>query len=175
MFNLWNFVAYQCAWFAVILGAAHGMAQEGVAVAVLVAAVHLALRPERVELQLIGAAVLAGLVVDSALVVSGRVQFAAAWPQGLAPLWMLSLWAAFATTLNHSMRWLMARPAVAALAGAMGGPLAYLAGAKLGALTLVAPLASLTLIAVLWLLAMGALALVVPHAPGMPRAGRQPA
>ena len=175
MFNLWNFIAYQCAWFAVILGAAHGMPQAGAAVAIFLAAVHLALRRERVELQLIGAAVIAGLLVDSALVISGKVQFAAAWPQGLAPFWMLSLWIAFATTLNHSLRWLMMRPVAAALAGALGGPLAYLAGARLGAVTLVEPLVSLALIAVFWSLAMGALAMVVLHAPGMPRAGRQPA
>jgi uncharacterized protein DUF2878 len=175
LFNLWNFVAYQCAWFAVILGAAHGMPQAGAAVAVLLAAVHLALRRERAELRLIGASIIAGLLVDSALVVSGKVQFAAPWPPGMAPFWMLSLWIAFATTLNHSLRWLMTRPLAAALAGALGGPLAYLAGARLGALTLVEPLVGLTLIAVLWALALGALAMVVLHAPGMPRARRQPA
>ena len=175
MFNLWNFVAYQCAWFAVILGAAHGMPQAGAAVAVVLVAVHLALRRERAEWRLIAAAVIAGVVVDSALVISGKVQFASAWPPSFAPFWMVSLWMAFATTLNHSLRWLMTRPLAAAAAGAIGGPLAYLAGARLGALTLVEPGVGLTLIAVLWALALGALAMVVLHSPGMPRARRQPA
>ena len=152
MFNLWNFLAYQCAWFAVILGAAHGMPQAGAAVAVLVAAVHLALRRERVELQLIAAAFMAGVVVDTVSVISGQVHFASAWPPSWSPFWMLSLWIAFATTLNHSLRWLMTRPLAAAVAGAIGGPLAYLAGARLGAL-----------------------AMVVLHGPRMPRARRQPA
>ena len=63
---------------------------------------------------------------------------------------MVSLWIAFATTLNHSLRWLVNRPVAAALCGAIGGPLAYLAGAKLGALTIGAPLPAIALIAVLW-------------------------
>jgi hypothetical protein len=73
---------------------------------------------------------------------------------------MVSLWMAFATTLNHSLRWLASRPWVAALAGAIGGPLAYLAGAKLGALTLAAPTPALILIAGLWAVAMGLLSLL---------------
>ena len=160
MFNLWNFVAYQCAWFAVILGAAHGMPQAGAAVAVLLVAVHLALRRERAEWQLIAAAVIAGVVVDTTLVISGKVQFASAWPQSFAPFWMLSLWMAFATTLNHSLRWLASRPPVAALAGAIGGPLAYLGGAKLGALSIAMPIPALILIAFLWALALGLLSLL---------------
>ena len=115
------------------------------------------------------------MVVDTTLVISGKVQFASAWPNSFAPFWMLSLWMAFATTLNHSLRWLMTRPLAAALAGAIGGPLAYLAGARLGALALVEPWFGLTLIAGLWALALGALAMVVLHAPGMPPARSQPA
>ncbi len=43
--------------------------------------------------------------------------FAAArcW-HGIAPLWMVALWALFATTLNVSLRWLRARPVIAARA-----------------------------------------------------------
>jgi len=175
VFNLWNFVAYQCAWFAVILGAAHGMPQAGAAVAVLLAAVHLALRRERAEWRLIAAAFIAGVVVDSALVISGKVQFASAWPPSFAPFWMLSLWMAFATTLNHSLRWLMTRPVAAALAGALGGPLAYLAGAKLGALTIVTPPLTLPLIALLWTPAMVAMSMIVLRASTLPAAGRLPA
>src|SRR5690349_24079488 len=151
------------------------MPQAGAAVAVLVAAVHLVLRRERVELQLIAAAFLAGVVVDTVLVISGQVQFASAWPPSWSPFWMLSLWIAFATTLNHSLRWLMTRPLAAAVAGAIGGPLAYLAGARLGALTLAEPLMGVALIAVLWACALCALAMVVLHGPRMPRARRQPA
>jgi hypothetical protein len=172
VFNLWNFAAYQLAWFAVILSAAHGLPQAGVATALVVAAVHLALRRELVELKLIGLAAVIGLLVDSTLAVSGQVRFAAAWPEGFAPYWMLSLWIAFATTLNHSLRWLMSRPAAAGLAGLIGGPLAYLAGAKLGALTLVTPATTLPIIALLWTAAMRVLSMIVLRASRVPAAGR---
>jgi hypothetical protein len=137
--------------------------QAGVAVALVVAAVHVALRPDRAELTLIGLAALAGLLLDSTLAATGMVRFAAAWPEGMAPWWMLSLWIAFATTLRHSLRWLMEHPRLAALAGSVGGPLAYWAGARLGALSIDTPARTLPLIAALWAVTMLALSLAVQH------------
>jgi len=175
MFNLGNFLAYQLAWFAVILGAAAGRAWLGATVALLVTAAHLWLRRDRFELRLVALCALIGVLVDSTLAMTGQVRFAAAWPADLAPYWMVSLWIVFATTLNHSLRWLMRRPVAAALAGAAGGPLAYLAGAKLGALTLTTPATTLPLIALLWTPAMIALSMMVMRAALIPAAGRMPA
>jgi hypothetical protein len=170
-----NFVGYQVAWFAVIIGAAQGFAWAGALVALLVAAVHGLRHRQAIEWKLMALAVLIGLLVDSTLAITGQVRFAEAWPQNLAPYWMLSLWIAFATTLNHSLRWLMHRPVAAALAGAIGGPLAYVAGAKLGALVIVTPSTTLPLIAMLWTPAMIALSMIVLRASLLPEAGRQPA
>jgi hypothetical protein len=158
----------------VILSAARGWAWIGALVALIVAAAHVTLRREPRELRAIGLAVLIGLLVDSTLALTGQVRFASPWPAGLAPYWMLSLWAAFATTLNHSMHWLMTRPVGAALAGAAGGPLAYLAGARLGALTLVTPATTLAIISLLWTLAMVSLSMFVLRASTVP-AERSPA
>jgi hypothetical protein len=173
MFNLYNFVAYQLAWFAVILGAAHGHAWAGTAVALLVTVAHLWMRREPRELKLIGVAAIMGLVLDSALAATAQVRFASAGDLPIAPFWMLALWIAFATTLNHSLRWLMRRPVVAAVAGAVFGPLAYLAGAKLGALTLPSPVVVLPLLAAAWMAAMTVFSLVmrpalVPAARSLP-------
>ena len=175
LFNLWNFAAYQVAWFAVIIGAAQGFAWAGALFALLVTAIHVALSRDALDLKLIVVALLIGLLVDSTLAITGQVTFASAWPKGLAPVWMLSLWMAFATTLNHSLRWLTLRPVAAALAGAVGGPLAYLAGAKLGALTLITPVVTLSIIAMLWTLAMVALSMMVLRDAVAPSARRQPA
>jgi len=175
VYNLCNFVAYQLAWFAVVIGAAQGYAWAGALAALAVAAVHLALRRDPLELKLIGLAAGIGLLVDSTLAMTGQVKFASAWPEDFAPYWMLSLWVAFATTLNHSLRWLMQRPVAAAVAGALGGPLAYLAGAKLGALTLVTPAITLTIIALLWTVAMVAFSMVVLRAAALPARARLPA
>lgn len=175
MSNLCNFAAYQLAWFAVIIGAAQGYAWAGAAVALLVAGVHVSLRRDALELKLMGIAAIIGMLVDSTLAMTGQVQFAAAWPIDLAPYWMLSLWLAFATTLNHSLRWLMHRPVAAALSGALGGPLAYFAGAKMGALSLATPAITLLLIAMLWVPAMVTFSMIVMRSAAAPAAGRMPA
>lgn len=175
MFNLWNFLAYQLAWFAVLVSAGFGVAWAGATAAILLAAVHLVLRRDPLELQLIAIAAGIGLLVDSTLAITGQVRFASAWPAGFAPYWMLSLWIVFATTLNHSLRWLMIHPLAAAVAGAIGGPLAYLAGAKLGALTIATPAVTLPFIALLWTPAMIALSMIVLRASKLPAPGRLPA
>ena len=58
----------------------------------------------------------------------------------LPPAWLLTMWAQFATTFRHSLRTVISRPPQAALFGAIGGPIAFLAGERLGAVTLLAPL-----------------------------------
>jgi hypothetical protein len=106
MFTVYNIVAYQAAWFACVLGAAYGMPWIGAAVSFVVVAAHLALtRQWAVELKLIGAAIFVGLLVDTALLRSGHLWFVSGtWPEAVAPYWVLSLWGAFATTLNYSLR-----------------------------------------------------------------------
>ncbi len=170
-FTLYNFVAYQVAWFAVLIGAARGLAWAGAALALLVAVAHLALRRDPRELRLMGIAAAIGLLIDSTLALSGQVRFASAWPGDFAPYWMLSLWIVFATTLNHSLRWLMVRPLAAGIGGAVGGPLAYLAGERLGALDIATPISALPLIALLWTAAMVTLSMkgVRAHAPAATR------
>lgn len=64
---------------------------------------------------------------------------------------MIALWPNFATTLHSSLRWLAGHYIVAALLGAVAGPLSYYAGAQLGALTLHPTLAvSMIALAVVW-------------------------
>ncbi len=60
-------------------------------------------------------------------------------PAPFAPLWVLALWVLLGTTLDVSLRWLRGRWWLAALLGAVTGPLAYLGGARLGALQLLRP------------------------------------
>ena len=169
-----NFAAYQLAWFAVVLGAARGLAWAGASVAILAALLHLGLRRDARELRLIGLSALIGLLVDSVLAITHQVHFAG-WPLDVAPYWMLSLWMAFATTLNHSLRWLMSRPVAAALGGALGGPLAYLAGAQLGALSIPAAATALPLIALLWTAAMLALSMFMRRTSILSPPARVPA
>lgn len=150
-----NIVLFQLGWFACVLGAANGYASEGAIAAALIVAFHIARAarpPAEAALAAIAAAL--GLAFESLLVQAGWVRFdAGVLLEGAAPYWMVALWALFATTLNESMRVLQARPWIAALFGAIGGPLAYYAGARMGALYFVQPVALLSALAVGWAVA----------------------
>jgi hypothetical protein len=158
--NIYNIAAYQVAWFACVLSAAAGLPSVGVIITVALVALHIARTPRRgAEIELIAVAAVIGLLVDSALTSGGYLQFSSGiWAQGWAPYWMVALWGAFATTLNHSLRWLTTRPVFAAIFGAAGGPLAYWAGVKLGALNIPLPQHALPAIGAAWAAAMWLLA-----------------
>lgn len=133
-----NLIAFQIGWFAAVLGAGHGLPWLGVAVVPLVVLLNLFLSADwRQELTIAAAAAVLGFAVDTALVAAGvfaPVPFLV--PPPFSPPWMVMLWANQATALNSCMAWLRGRYLAGSLFGAVGGPLAYLSGAKLGAATL---------------------------------------
>ena len=89
------------------------------------------------------------------MLATGVLQFhTGAFIAGVAPHWILALWALFATTLNVSLSWLRGRWLLAAVLGAIAGPLSYWGGAKLGALVLVQPLPAVVAMAIEWAIAM---------------------
>lgn len=128
-----NLIGYQLVWWCAVIGAGRGMAWAGVlAAGVFVAAEWLASSTRAALLRLCMVALLCGAIVDGVLAASGWAWYAAArpWP-GFAPLWILALWCAFATTLLSSMTVLQRHRLLASALGAIGGPLAYL-GAERG-------------------------------------------
>ena len=133
-----NFIAFQIGWFAAVLGAGQGMPWLGVVVIPLVLLLDLVLSADwRQELIVALAAAVMGFAVDTGLVAAGvfaPVPFLV--PRPLSPPWMVMLWVNQATTLNSCLAWLRGRYVAGALFGALGGPLAYLGGAKLGAASL---------------------------------------
>ncbi|MDQ6619440.1 MAG: DUF2878 domain-containing protein [Pseudomonadota bacterium] len=147
-----NFAAFQLAWFACVAGAARGTPWLGVFVAMAAVAAHASIsaRPRR-ELVLVLVAIAFGAVYDSSIAALGWITYnSGEFVPGIAPHWILALWALFATTLNVSLRWLRGRRVAAALVGAVAGPLSYYAGERLGALVLVEPVAATLALAVGW-------------------------
>lgn len=139
-----NLVAYQCAWFACVLGAAYSQPGVGIAVALAAILLHLmAARAPRRELALVAVAAAMGALFESGLTASG-------WARAVNPLLMVVLWAVFATTLNVALRPLRGRYLLCALLAAVGAPLAYHAGSRLGALELVNAIPALLLISAGW-------------------------
>jgi Protein of unknown function (DUF2878) len=133
-----NLVGYQIVWFGAIIGAGRGLWWPGVIAAAAFILLHLAFAGQNtaqraIDTRLLAIAVLIGMLLDGAVAASGLARYAAGTltllPNG-APLWILAMWASFALTLRHSMTFLLGRPAVALLFGAIGGPLAYLGAAR---------------------------------------------
>ena len=173
--NLLNYTLYQAGWLACILGAAWHQPDAGAAVALVLVALHLGLtREPALELRLVALALVVGLIVESWQVASGTYRFPGhGLHLGPVPAWLLLLWAQFATAFRYSLRGLLMRPFAAVTFGAAGGPLAFLAGARLGAVTLQPPLTmSLMRLSGAWLLALLVFSMAVRRlepAGGAPR------
>lgn len=160
--SLLNYLFYQAGWFTCVLGAAAGWPGLGFLVAAILVAFHLRLSADRRrDLHRIALAVTMGVLVEGLHITAGTYRFTSGTVVALLPPpWLLVMWAQMATTFDFSMRPVIARPAAAAVFGAVGGPLAFLAGERLGAITLHRPLApGLALLAISWAIAMTALAL----------------
>lgn len=136
MRKLTNFAAFQAFWFVAVVGAARGATWAGPAALVPLVALHLALVPRAERARETGFLLFVGLLgsaADSGLHVLGATGYPTSAPTALVPAWIASLWVAFATLPRFSLGWLAGRPLLAALFGAVGGPLSYLAGTRFGA------------------------------------------
>jgi len=132
-----QFAAFQLFWFAAVLGAARGHVWLG-ALALLPYLAWMLAR-ERGRARLVARWLVAGALgslLDGALAALGLLVYPTAppaWPAWLVPPFIASLWIAFATLPHVSLAWLAPRPALAALLGAIGGPLSFAAGVRTGA------------------------------------------
>lgn len=158
MTKFWNFIFFQAGWFACIIGAANNQVLWPVIGSLLYLAVHI-WRSEHpnLELKLILKVLAFGVIADTLITNLGFLQFQDAWPSPyLSPLWMWTLWALVASTINGSLSWLRGKPVLAAVLGAIAGPLSYEAGIRLGAGSWGphGQLGGLVLLGIVWGLAM---------------------
>lgn len=133
-----NFVLFQIAWFACVVGAAKGMPLAGVIITLIVMAWHFSqVKQVKPEALLMLSALIIGGAFDQAMLSFQLVNYMHhGWSVSLVPVWILALWLAFTTALNVSLRWMRGNVLIAVIFGAVGGPLAYLGASKLGAVTL---------------------------------------
>ena len=156
MYLLINISAFKIGWLSSVIGGAQQMPWLGPAVVFAAIAIHLtrAQRPSS-ELMLIVSCGLIGTFFDSALVSAGWVTFPSGmFSDTLAPYWIITMWMLFATTINMSMRWMRGRPLLAAAFGLVGGPLAYIAGHKIGGIQFVDQGPAIAMLAVGWAVMM---------------------
>jgi len=136
--GLVNFLGFQSVWFLSLFGAGTQRSWLGALALAAFTVWHFrtAVSP-RADLALAGIACVVGFLADTAFIQAHLLAYAEPLPfAAVAPYWILGMWINFALTLNGSMRWLHGRYLLAAMLGAVGGPLAYVAGVKLGAAVL---------------------------------------
>ena len=154
-----NVVVFQAAWFAAVLGAAHGLPLAGTACIAVAIAWHLAVsaRPAQ-EARLVALACLIGFVVESAVVMQGHIAYPSGQPDPqFAPYWIVALWGLLAIALNVTMRWLRSRWWLAAVLGAIAGPMSFAGGVRLGGAQFIDATAALATLALVWAVLMPAL------------------
>jgi len=130
-----NFIIFQLGWFSCVLMAARGFPEIGIMITLLLVAVQLFLAENRKNLLiLLFLITLIGSAWDSVLTSLNILMFNTGMMVSyLAPGWIIAMWLIFSTTLNVSFHWLYGRYWLAMLLGMIFGPLAYQAGAALGA------------------------------------------
>ena len=166
-----NFVVFEAAWFACVVGVAHGVPGWGTAAIVAAIAWHVAIceRPAA-ELALVAASCAIGLTAETVVVATGHVAYPSGQPVAwLPPYWLVALWGEFAIALNVTLRWLRGRPLLAAVLGAILGPLSFIGGARLGAARFVDATAALATLAVLWAIIMPLVTAIAPRLDGVTR------
>lgn len=156
-----EYAAFQLVWFVSAFGAARGLNGPGVGAALLLVAAHLYVSRSRVpEAIVVLVSAFVGFAAESLFVAVGVIRHAAVWSSStLAPVWIVALWMAFATTLGATRRLFGENACLkAAGLGAIFGPAAYLAGDRLGALELSSPIwHGLMVTSAVWALAFPAL------------------
>ena len=140
--KLINLLLFQGVWFLTILGAAAGNGWVGIVGLGIFLIIHfLTAETAAADFRLAIIAMLLGLITETLLVQLGVFNYQANFPvPGIAPAWLLVLWASFALTMNSCINWLQERYLLAAVLGAIGGALSYLGGLKLGAASTAMPM-----------------------------------
>ena len=157
---LLNAGIYQTGWFICALGASR---VPTLVVPVIAAMVALQLwlgGNWRRDLRFIVVVGAIGALVDSVLGNLGIMRFVVGdMTTAFAPPWLIALWIIFGTTIPHALKFLVGRPAIAALFGAMGGAGSYYAGdVVFGAIAIGdSTVFSVAVLAVTWAVLMPAL------------------
>jgi hypothetical protein len=128
--NLANALLFQLTWFACVLGGAAGEPLWAAPWLALLAVQAFRGRSLRCDAVLVVLGVACGLVMDTAWIMLGVLDYAGA---AIAPVWIVMLWAGVALTVNRSLSLFHRAPWLGGLLAGLCAPLSYVAGEKLGA------------------------------------------
>jgi hypothetical protein len=157
-------------WFACVIGAAKDLFWVGPLTVALLLLASIGIRGRRFLsriLLLCSVSIVFGLLFDS-LLIGFDIYAPKRWlmPEPLATLWLLALWANFSIIMDTSLKWLQSHLIFSAISGAIFGPTAYLAGQRLGALTIVGSLSvAILILSTAWAIAMAVLSMIAKVLP----------
>ena len=135
--KLINFILFQSIWFILILAAAHE-SFYGLMIGFLLILVQYWHGKLMVpDFKLILASIIIGFAHDTSLNYFKFIQYNIDFNTYYSPFWIIGLWISFALTINHSLAWLGNKKLLQMIFGLIGGPLAYIAGEKLGAIYMI--------------------------------------
>jgi len=155
-YKLLNGIFFYIAWYACIYGASLDFELLGVATGAILIALHFFIsKKRRSDLIFLGAFLAIGFLGDWLLI----SQHILAYPYVTfdittlgVPLWILTIYASFSTTINHSAIFLHKHPVWCSIGGGIGGSVSYYLAAKIGAILLPLGWISLVAIAIYWFL-----------------------
>ncbi len=157
-----NLVLFKAGWVACVLLAARGMPELATIAVALVVTTHLGGVAVPVkEALFLACAALLGLAWESLVQASGLLHYPTSTTASiLAPHWIVAMWVLFATTVNHGFSWIKRNWMLSALMGLIGGPMAFLAGAGMGAVTFNNTVLAVAVIGVGWMVLLPLLVLI---------------
>ncbi len=153
MKNLINFILFQLLWISCIFGAAYQVMWPAslIITALLVGYLYPTIRHQK-DILFLSICLGLGFLLDSFMAHFNLITYN--YNLGVtdfAPFWIISLWAGFALTLNHSMSWLIKKPKLGTVFIILGAPLSYFSAEKLNAIQINDSVIALTIISILWL------------------------
>lgn len=144
MMMWFNLLGFNLSWLGLVI---YGNTFSVIALAWL--SIHLYLTKNRpAEIVLIILVTIIGFVIDTSLIHLGVFTFNTAY---IIPFWLIVLWACFAATLHHSLRFLERSKILQLLCGIAFPALSYIGGASLSAVQLnYSLITTYTLLAIIW-------------------------
>ncbi len=152
-----SLLGFYAGWLACVMGAADGNPFMGPAVVAIIVILNWRMQIiSRPDIYLALFSIPLGMLLDSALSSIGVFSYQSPLPMTwLSPPWMVALWVNFAIIVRGPLGWMEEKYWLGAVFGALGGPLSYYAGLRLGGMTAFWSMESfLGIVALEWAVAM---------------------
>tara|TARA_B100000945_G_C20390541_1_gene601983 strand:+ start:637 stop:1227 length:591 start_codon:yes stop_codon:yes gene_type:complete len=140
LFKVYNILGFKICWWACVLGAISNQKYLGPILVLIYLFIHLYAISSNARISEVYLLIFAGLfgtVTDSTLLNLNILSYQGLYEKFnyIAPLWITAMWVGFTATLNHAFNNIMSRYYIQFILGLIAGPVAYITGNNLGAIT----------------------------------------